>query len=36
MVYITGDTHGGFQRFATDYFPQQKQMGRDGSNRGMT
>ena len=29
MIYITGDTHGGFQRFATDYFPQQKQMSRD-------
>lgn len=27
--YITGDTHGGFQRFTTDNFPQQKQMGRD-------
>ena len=36
MVYITSDTHGGFQRFNTDSFPQQKQMGRDGSNRGMT
>ena len=29
MIYITGDTHGGFQRFTTDHFPQQKQMGRD-------
>ena len=29
MIYITGDTHGDFQRFSTDYFPQQKQMGRD-------
>lgn len=29
MIFITGDTHGGFQRFATDYFPQQKQMGRN-------
>lgn len=27
MIYITGDTHGSFQQFATDYFPQQKQMG---------
>lgn len=35
MIFVTG-THGGFQRFATDYFPQQKQMGRDGSNRGIT
>ena len=25
-IYITGDTHGGFQRFTTDNFPQQKQM----------
>ena len=29
MVYITSDTHGGFQRFNTDSFPQQKQMSRD-------
>ena len=28
MLYITGDTHGGFQRFNTKIFPQQKQMGR--------
>ena len=28
MLYITGDTHGGFQRFTTDKIPQQKQMGR--------
>lgn len=28
MVYITGDCHGGFQRFTTDEFPQQKQMNR--------
>ena len=28
MIYITGDTHGGFQRFNTKNFPQQKQMGR--------
>ena len=26
MIYITGDTHGGFQRFNTRNFPQQKQM----------
>lgn len=26
MIYITGDTHGGFQRFGSKYFPQQKQM----------
>ena len=29
MIYITGDTHGGFQRFTSDHFPQQKQMERD-------
>ena len=29
MIYITGDTHGGFQRFSTDHFPQQKRMNRD-------
>ena len=28
MIYITGDTHGGFQRFNTKNFPQQKLMGR--------
>ena len=28
-VYITGDTHGGFQRFGGKYFPQQKNMGRE-------
>lgn len=26
MIYITGDTHGGFQRFGSKYFPQQNQM----------
>lgn len=25
-IYITGDTHGGFQRFGSKYFPQQKEM----------
>lgn len=29
MIYITGDCHGGFQRFGNRYFPQQKKMGRD-------
>lgn len=29
MIYITGDTHGGFQRFGNKYFPQQKELGRD-------
>ena len=28
-IYITGDTHGGFQRFATKNFPQLKEMGRE-------
>lgn len=26
---ITGDTHGGFQRFGCKYFPQQTQMDRN-------
>ena len=26
MIYITGDTHGGFQRFGNKYFPPQKQI----------
>ena len=29
MIYITGDTHGGFQRFTTDNFLQQKKLGRN-------
>jgi len=29
MIYITGDTHGGFQRFSMKYFPDQKTMCRD-------
>ena len=29
MIYITGDTHGGFQRFGMKYFPEQRKMGRD-------
>ena len=28
-VYITGDTHGGFQRFGMKYFPEQKEMSRE-------
>lgn len=28
-IYITGDTHGGFQRFGSKYFPQQKEMSRE-------
>lgn len=27
-VYITGDTHGGFQRFGMKYFQEQKKMSR--------
>ena len=29
MIWITGDTHGGFQRFGTKYFPEQRSMDRD-------
>lgn len=29
MIYITGDTHGGFQRFGMKYFPEQRKMGQD-------
>jgi len=29
MIYITGDTHGGFQRLGMKYFPDQKTMCRD-------
>ena len=29
MIFITGDTHGGFQRFGSEYFPRQKEMTRD-------
>lgn len=28
MIYISGDTHGGFQRFGMKYFPAQKNMSR--------
>ena len=28
-IYITGDTHGDFQRFGSKYFPQQKGMSRE-------
>lgn len=28
-IYVTGDCHGGFQRFTTQNFPQLKGMGRD-------
>ena len=28
-IYITGDTHGDFQRFGSKYFPQQKEMSRE-------
>ncbi len=29
MIYVTGDCHGGFQRFGIKYFPNQKAMCRD-------
>ena len=29
MIYATGDTHGGFQRFRLEYFPEQKEMSKD-------
>jgi len=29
MIYVTGDTHGGFERFGMKYFPEQKAMCRD-------
>ncbi len=29
MIYVTGDTHGDFQRFGMKYFPEQKTMCRD-------
>lgn len=28
-VYVTGDTHGGFQRLGMKYFPEQKKMNRE-------
>ena len=28
-AYITGDTHGGFQRFGMKYFPEHKKMNRE-------
>lgn len=28
-IYITGDSHGDFQRFGSKYFPQQKGMSRE-------
>lgn len=29
MLYVTGDTHGNFQRFRPEYFPEQAQMTKD-------
>lgn len=29
MIYATGDTHGNFQRFTPEHFPEQAQMTRD-------
>ena len=28
-VYVTGDTHGGFQRLCMNYFPEQIKMNRE-------
>ena len=28
MIYATGDTHGNFQRFKPEYFPEQARMTR--------
>ena len=30
-IFVTGDTHGGFQRFEDQYFPEQKDMSRNDS-----
>ena len=30
MIYATGDTHGSFQRFQAENFPEQTGMTRDG------
>ena len=32
-VYVTGDTHGGFQRLGMKYFPEQKKMNREDRRR---
>lgn len=29
MVFVTGDTHGNFERFKPEYFPEQAQMTKD-------
>ena len=29
MIYATGDTHGNFQRFAPEYFPEQAGMTKE-------
>ena len=29
MIYITGDTHGAFQRLSTKNFPEQREMTKD-------
>ena len=29
MIYVTGDTHGDFERFQEEYFPEQKNMTKD-------
>ena len=34
MIYATGDTHGNFQRFAPEHFPEQAGNGHDCFQRG--
>ena len=29
MIYATGDTHGNFERFREEYFPEQTSMTKD-------
>ena len=29
MIYVTGDCHGNYRRFATEIFPEQKEMSKD-------
>ena len=29
MIYVTGDTHGNFERFRPEYFPEQAELTRN-------
>lgn len=29
MIYVTGDCHGNYRRFATEIFPEQREMSKD-------